>query len=64
MRLRATRIQTQEGRPDGIRKHEREGSRKRSRTDWQRVETMKDQDIDVSDNPELDEQFFREASAA
>ncbi|MGD0007703.1 MAG: BrnA antitoxin family protein [Terriglobia bacterium] len=36
-------------------------SRKRSRTDWQRIETMKDRDIDVSDNPELDEQFFREA---
>jgi len=36
-------------------------SRKRSRTDWQRIETMKDQDIDVSENPELDEQFFKEA---
>jgi len=36
-------------------------SRKRSRTDWQRIETMKDQDIDASDNPELDEQFFKEA---
>ena len=35
--------------------------RKRSRTDWQRIETMKDQDIDVSDNPELGEQFFKEA---
>jgi hypothetical protein len=39
-------------------------SRKRSRTDWQRVETMKDQDIDISGNPELDAQFFREASPA
>jgi uncharacterized protein (DUF4415 family) len=36
-------------------------SRKRSKTDWQRIETMKDQEIDVSDNPELDEHFFREA---
>jgi uncharacterized protein (DUF4415 family) len=36
-------------------------SRKRSKTDWHRIETMKDQGIDVSDNPELDEQFFREA---
>jgi len=36
-------------------------SRERSRTDWQRIETMKDQDIDVSDNAELDAQFFREA---
>ena len=36
-------------------------SRKRSRTDWQRIETMKDQDVDVSDNPELGEQFFKEA---
>ena len=36
-------------------------SRKRSRTNWQRIETMKDQDIDVSYNPELDEQFFKEA---
>ena len=36
-------------------------SRKRSRTDWQRIETMKDHDIDVSDNPELGEQFFKEA---
>ena len=36
-------------------------SRKRSRTNWQRIETMEDQEIDVSDNPELDEQFFKEA---
>jgi len=36
-------------------------SRKRSRTDWQRIETTKDQDINVSDNPELGEQFFKKA---
>ena len=36
-------------------------SRKRSRTDLQRIDTMKDQDLDVSDNPELDEPFFKEA---
>jgi hypothetical protein len=36
-------------------------SKKCSRTDWQRIERMRDQDIDVSDNPELDEQFFKEA---
>ena len=36
-------------------------SRKRSRTNWQRIETMEDQEIDVSDNPELDGQFFKEA---
>jgi len=36
-------------------------SRKRSRTDWKRIKTMKDHEIDHSENPELDEAFFREA---
>jgi len=29
-----------------------------SRTDWNRLETMPDSDIDVSDIPELDKSFF------
>jgi uncharacterized protein (DUF4415 family) len=36
-------------------------SRKRSSTDWERIKKMKDQEIDVSENPELDEAFFKEA---
>lgn len=32
-----------------------------SKTDWQRVDAMKDADIDYSDIPELDEAFFQKA---
>ena len=34
---------------------------KSSKTDWQRLSRMRDQDIDTSDIPELDEAFFRQA---
>jgi uncharacterized protein (DUF4415 family) len=34
---------------------------KRSKTDWKRVDAMKDEDIDTSDIPELGEDFFRQA---
>lgn len=33
----------------------------RSRTKWRKVQKMKDGEIDYSDNPLLDEAFFREA---
>ena len=36
-------------------------SRKRSRTDWERVKRTKDREIDTSESPELGEAFFREA---
>ena len=32
-----------------------------SRTDWNRLKSMKDEDIDTGDMPELDEEFFRNA---
>ena len=32
-----------------------------SRTDWERLEKMSDADIDFSDIPELDSEFFRNA---
>lgn len=31
------------------------------RTDWKRLSAMKDKDIDTSDIPELDDDFFRNA---
>lgn len=31
------------------------------KTDWDRLDAMKDEDIDYSDIPELDEAFFRNA---
>ena len=31
-------------------------------TDWQRIDSMMDEDIDLSDIPELDDSFFREAT--
>ncbi len=34
---------------------------KSSETDWERVDAMSDEDIDVSDIPPLDEAFFAEA---
>jgi hypothetical protein len=30
----------------------------KSKTDWKRIENMKDEDIDYSDIPELDNEFF------
>ena len=35
--------------------------KKQSRTDWGRLKAMKDEDIDTSDIPELDEDFFKKA---
>jgi uncharacterized protein (DUF4415 family) len=32
-----------------------------SKTDWKRLASMKDEDIDLSDIPELDEAFFERA---
>jgi uncharacterized protein (DUF4415 family) len=32
-----------------------------SRTDWKRLQKIKDKDIDTSEIPELDEAFFRTA---
>jgi len=37
-------------------------STKDSRTDWGKLEKKPDASIDVSDVPELDEKFFREAN--
>lgn len=36
-------------------------SRKRSNTDWARIDALKDEDIDYSDIPELGPDFFKEA---
>jgi len=33
----------------------------KSRTDWKRIDSMKDEDIDLSDIPELGDDFFRNA---
>jgi len=35
--------------------------KKQSKTDWKRIETMKDEEIDFTDSPELDASFFQEA---
>jgi uncharacterized protein (DUF4415 family) len=36
--------------------------KKQSKTDWARVDAMKDEDIDYSDIPELDDDFFAKAT--
>ena len=36
--------------------------RKQSKTDWPKVKAMKDRDIDFSDTPDLDDNFFAEAT--
>lgn len=36
-------------------------SKKRSRTDWKRVDAMRDEDIDFSDIPEQGPEFFANA---
>jgi uncharacterized protein (DUF4415 family) len=33
----------------------------RGKTDWKRLDAMKDEDIDFSDIPELDDEFFENA---
>lgn len=35
--------------------------KKRSKTDWKRIEALRDTDIDLSDNPELGADFFPRA---
>ena len=35
--------------------------KKESRTDWKRIEGVKDEEIDLTDSPELDAAFFQEA---
>ncbi|WP_422450368.1 MULTISPECIES: BrnA antitoxin family protein [unclassified Endozoicomonas] len=35
--------------------------KKTSGTDWERLNTMSDEDIDSSDIPELDDEFFQQA---
>ena len=35
---------------------------KKSKTDWKAFDALKDADIDYSDNPELDDAFFKNAT--
>ena len=35
--------------------------KKQSLTDWKRIDSMRDEDIDLSDIPELDDNFFKNA---
>lgn len=39
-----------------------QGMKKQSRTDWARIKSMNDRDINFSDIPELDDDFFAEAT--
>ena len=39
----------------------RSNSKSKSKTDWARVDAMKDEDIDYSDNPKLGPEFFKNA---
>ena len=49
----------------GFYQHERrinmsvKDSKKKSRTDWDRLEAMSDEDIDYSDIPPMDQRFFK-----
>jgi len=36
-------------------------TKKRSRTDWKRIDALRDKDIDLSDSPELGPDFFANA---
>ena len=36
-------------------------TKKRSRTDWKRIDAMRNEDIDLSDSPELGPDFFANA---
>lgn len=39
----------------------RSNSKLKSKTDWARVDAMKDEDIDYSENPKLGPEFFKNA---
>lgn len=39
----------------------KQGLKKHSKTDWNRIDAMKDKDIDYSDIPELGDDFFKNA---
>jgi uncharacterized protein (DUF4415 family) len=39
----------------------RSSTLKKSRTDWARVDRMKDEDIDLSDSPEISPEMFAQA---
>ncbi len=39
----------------------RTSSKKRSQTDWARIDALRDEDIDYSDIPKLGPEFFQEA---
>jgi uncharacterized protein (DUF4415 family) len=53
------KILTQGGRPQIVKSGS--NSKKRSRTDWKRVDALRDEDIDFSDMPELGPDFFARA---
>lgn len=36
-------------------------TKRQSRTDWKRIDAMRDEDIDLSDSPELGPEFFKHA---
>ena len=36
--------------------------KRESQTDWNRIDSMRDEDIDLSDIPEMDEEFFKNAT--
>lgn len=38
-----------------------ENTKKESRTDWKRIAALQDEKIDLSESPELDGAFFKEA---
>jgi len=39
----------------------KENLQTKSKTDWNRIDSIKDDDIDLSDIPELDDDFFKNA---
>ena len=36
--------------------------KRKSETDWNRIDSMKDEDIDLSDIPEMGDEFFKNAT--
>ena len=40
---------------------EQDDTTRNSKTDWERLDSMLEEEIDTSDIPELDEEFFRHA---
>ncbi len=62
MYIHKSHKKTQNSQLERQQKMKAKNSKKKSGTDWERLSTMSDEEIDLSENPELGESFFSNAA--